>query len=631
MNNKSNIIIKISSFLILMLLICIGMQFQVKAAEKASFPKKSYTMYEGNVQHVPVSYKGYDDYCNSWDILFYGEYVKSSKPSVLMVNEVGDFIAVATGKATVSFCDAEGNVLAKTTVTVKSGKCTISKDKVTIYEGESEVLRLKSSKHKAVSYEYSVIDAETMKGCYNALDVFVDEAGKYTFSAKKPGKYYVDFALMTAEGKRFSKRGVINVKPCGLAKYNYAVAKDDTIELEFLNAKFDSVSVNYWYDSNGNWISYEDDEHLMPIIIDEDSCSITGFAKGETHLWLSYKTPLDKLVQKELVVYTTTPEYTPFDGYLWSGESFMLNITNASRYSEYDITVSNDKIAEAVVTDDGITIIPKKTGKCKLYITVDGVEFEDTINVLNTSVPNQTVILREGESYQCDISVPEDIKVKYSSSNEKVAKVSKTGLIVAKGLGNTIITIKLLDREFAFLLTVGSDMGIKAAEYAMDKVGKASYSQEKRMQEGYYDCSSLCWRSYASAGVYLGDSKSYAPSSADLGKSLKDKGCVIATDGDFDIMNVLPGDLIFSSRGNNGRYLNIDHVAIYSGSELVTLSADDYWFYEMYGIEIPENGLDGYTLSGTMVHAGSGGGGFYLGGYPSFGVTKLIARPSLKY
>lgn len=629
MNNKRGLVIKLSVLLLLSLILCAGVRFRVSAAETASFPKSSYTMYEGNAMHVPVSYRGYEDYCNSWDIIFYGEYVKSSKQSVVMVNEAGDLVAVGTGKATVSFCDADGNVLAKTKITVKSGRCSLSKTKITMYEGENIAVRLKSSKHRAVSYEYSVYDAKTQRGCYNALSIYVEEAGKYTILAQKAGKYYVDFALMTEDGQRFSKRCVITVKTCGLTKYNYAVAKDDTLELELVNAELETANVSWWYDADGSWRNTEDEEHPAPVFFDEESLCITGFRKGETHLDIVYKTPAGEHVGKEVVVYTTEPEYTPFDGFLWSGESFTLNITNASRYSEYDITVSDDRIVEAVVTDDGISIIPKMTGSCKLYITVDGVEFEDEVATFCASLPTETVTLVLGDSYQCDISAPEGVKVKCSSSNEKVAKISKKGLIVTKNYGNAVITITIADRELSFLVTVAGRIGIEAAAYAYDKVGKAQYSQGKRMEEGYYDCSSLCWRSYSSTETYLGNSKSYAPSSADLALSMKEKGCVISYSGDFDIAEMLPGDLIFSTRGSNGRYLNIDHVAIYYGSELVSI--DDYWYFEYYGLELPETIVDGYTLSGTMVHAGSGGGGVYLGGYPSFGTTVMIARPSLAY
>lgn len=44
-----------------------------------------------------------------------------------------------------------------------------------------------------------------------------------------------------------------------------------------------------------------------------------------------------------------------------------------------------------------------------------------------------------------------------------------------------------------------------------------TYSQPKRMQEKFYDCSSLVWKSYHKNGVNFGMAY-YAPVAADMGK-----------------------------------------------------------------------------------------------------------------
>ena len=46
--------------------------------------------------------------------------------------------------------------------------------------------------------------------------------------------------------------------------------------------------------------------------------------------------------------------------------------------------------------------------------------------------------------------------------------------------------------------------GVDAALKGEEVLG-AIYSQEKRMQEGYYDCSSFVWRSYNAAGLKIGN------------------------------------------------------------------------------------------------------------------------------
>lgn len=94
--------------------------------------------------------------------------------------------------------------------------------------------------------------------------------------------------------------------------------------------------------------------------------------------------------------------------------------------------------------------------------------------------------------------------------------------------------------------------GQVVADLAMTKIG-CRYSQDKRYQEGYYDCSSLVQRLYKEAGITL-------PATA-------------ATQGEYCYKNAMiinkkdlkPGDLIFYSYEKNGEFRNISHVAIYVG------------------------------------------------------------------
>jgi cell wall-associated NlpC family hydrolase len=108
------------------------------------------------------------------------------------------------------------------------------------------------------------------------------------------------------------------------------------------------------------------------------------------------------------------------------------------------------------------------------------------------------------------------------------------------------------------------------------------------MQDGYYDCSSYVWRSFAAAGLYL-QSKNYAPTAADLGKWCNDKGYVILS-GTVNIQKLLPGDLIFwigtEDNGHvNGRYRNIYHVEMYQGMNLaITVNSQAYYGDTSYDI-----------------------------------------------
>lgn len=96
---------------------------------------------------------------------------------------------------------------------------------------------------------------------------------------------------------------------------------------------------------------------------------------------------------------------------------------------------------------------------------------------------------------------------------------------------------------------VGSD----AANLALTKVG-CQYSQDRRYEEGFYDCSSLVQRCYAEFGVTL-------PATASTqGQYIVDHGLEVTED------MLEPGDLIFYSYEKNCEFRDISHVAIYIGN-----------------------------------------------------------------
>ena len=104
----------------------------------------------------------------------------------------------------------------------------------------------------------------------------------------------------------------------------------------------------------------------------------------------------------------------------------------------------------------------------------------------------------------------------------------------------------------ASILVASGEVGTQVAQMAMTKVG-CGYSQDKRMQEGWYDCSSLVYRLYKEAGIILNETASTQ------GKQCYQKAQII------NKKDLQPGDLIFYSYEDNGQFRNISHVAIYVG------------------------------------------------------------------
>ena len=112
---------------------------------------------------------------------------------------------------------------------------------------------------------------------------------------------------------------------------------------------------------------------------------------------------------------------------------------------------------------------------------------------------------------------------------------------------------------------ISDENGKKVVAFALSKVGYP-YSQAYRDSGSYYDCSSLAYYAWRSAGVsimYEGSN-----TAASEGKYCYDNNLLV----NYDEMQ--PGDLIFYSYERNGRFMNISHVAIYAGNGKVVEAAN---------------------------------------------------------
>jgi hypothetical protein len=148
----------------------------------------------------------------------------------------------------------------------------------------------------------------------------------------------------------------------------------------------------------------------------------------------------------------------------------------------------------------------------------------------------------------------EEIKEKYADYDWSLIDEHISELVYGRNL---------TDEEIRQILTSlrasGADRKtIALVEWIANQVG-AAYSQNLRMSDGIFDCSSLAYRAYQQIGVDLG--ANYA---AGIAQNL-----ALDRNRSSALNNLQPGDLIFTSTDNNGRYLNITHVAIYVGDGMI--------------------------------------------------------------
>ena len=104
----------------------------------------------------------------------------------------------------------------------------------------------------------------------------------------------------------------------------------------------------------------------------------------------------------------------------------------------------------------------------------------------------------------------------------------------------------------------------EVVSFVLSKVGYP-YSQPLRKSGKAFDCSSLAYYAWKSAGVDIsfgGGTTAAAEAEGLKDKTVKEK-------------NLQPGDLIFYSYTTNGRYKNISHVGIYVGNGKMVEAVDE--------------------------------------------------------
>lgn len=259
-----------------------------------------------------------------------------------------------------------------------------------------------------------------------------------------------------------------------------------------------------------------------------------------------------------------------------------------------DVTWSSSDNLVASYFQYGRTVSANTKGTAVITAEVCGRKLTCEVTVISPYLEETVFFLEKGKTAAAKIKdLPKDYKVTYSTKDKKVATVGKTGKITAKGTGSTTVTADIGGKKLSCHVIVAKTQVIKALQAAKAAVG-SKYSLTKRMQEGYYDCSSLVWRSYKKAGVSIGNA-SYAPTAAEMARSLVNNKKVVA----YEMVSadqLKPGDLFFYG-GDSSRYMGISHVAIYCGSYEV----ENNWFFLGDEEETLEIGIMIEAVSGGVV------------------------------
>ena len=165
-------------------------------------------------------------------------------------------------------------------------------------------------------------------------------------------------------------------------------------------------------------------------------------------------------------------------------------------------------------------------------------------------------------------------KVAWKSSNNSIATVNNKGKISTKGKTKTCYVKGSFENyTYYWAVNVTSREKVSAIDTARGIFSTSTYSQPLRMRQGYYDCSSLVWRSYRTVGNFLGTSSraTYAPTAAGIARYLEQTGKTVS--GGIGYSNTTKGklqagDLLFEGGRANGRYRGVYHVEMFTGYDI---------------------------------------------------------------
>ena len=211
-----------------------------------------------------------------------------------------------------------------------------------------------------------------------------------------------------------------------------------------------------------------------------------------------------------------------------------------------------------------ISLTPDVVGKTTVTITINNKTFQVNINTLGVDVPNSLLLSTKQKK---QITVKGINGIKWNSSNSSVVSVSKNGTIYAKKTGNAVLIGTLGDLQLGCAVSVVTPARKRTVQKAIQIAKTCTYSQPKRMQEKFYDCSSLVWKSYHKNGENFGMAY-YAPVAADMGKWCAQHKKLVSgglSQANIQNMKLNPGDVMFETGQKNGRYKGIYHVEMITG------------------------------------------------------------------
>lgn len=371
----------------------------------------------------------------------------SSNKKVVKVNSKGKITALKTGSAVITVKTADGGYTAtcKVTVLKKVKKVTLNKKSLVLYLTDKATLKAtvspSNATNKKVTWKSS--DTKVLK---------VDKKGKLT--PVKPGKATV--TVTTADGGLKAKCTVKverEVKGLSISKSKVTLKAGKTFNLKASVSPKNATNKNITYTTSDKKVATVSSKGVIKAVNGGKATITAKTANGITKkcvVTVLQNVKSVSLDKKTLSLYTgsaaalkatVSPKSATDKSVKWASSKTSVATVSASG----KITaLKAGKTVISVVTDDGGYI-----AKCTVTVLqhVTGVKFSEAKKqvVKGKSVTLKPIILPSDAT---------DKGVTYTSSVPAVATVTDSGVLTAKAVGETVITVTTKDKSYKATMVV---------------------------------------------------------------------------------------------------------------------------------------------------------------------------------
>ena len=503
---------------------------------------------------------------------------KTSNKFAVTVSKKGKLKAVNYGTATIKATYKKKNYYCQVTVPDSSKRVTLNTYNVSLVEGSTYQLQPTSA--KTVKYfsnndHIATVNANGLIKAHNPGTVAIaaeNSEGYATCTVTVTPNTENQIALDNSVSKKTTAIRRLTTK--NNIKYERITwAKNKTIRFKIANLDSDNVKKCVW--------STQDDEILSKP--NNDSNVIVAGAKtgttGKTTITATVTDKTGKTTTYNNTVYVTKPRINTKNLVLMgpnmgANRQQYISFSGMSKYSKIIWDMSHAPHVSIVKYHNKASIVGNKAGSGVIKATVDGKKYNVNYTVYNPTFKSIKAVLAKKKTTTIKIDGITGLTPTYKSRNTAVATVDANGKIKGKGSGVTFVDVKLGSYTKTYRVEVAATGMKTIISKAQKIVNTWKYNQGKRMQYGYYDCSSLVWKGYQVYKNYnkkLG-STSWAYTAGELFDYLKGKNQIVYY-GYIGYNYMKPGDLIFYGDYNSavmystpGRTLDIYHVSMYAGN-----------------------------------------------------------------